>query len=156
MAPPLPVECPERAAERRVEGPHRIPAHGAPRRLRRLADDGIVGACLGSTFFVVPTSRSTWEPPRTSRGVSPIIHQINDISNTIASAVEEQTATTNEIGRNVNEAAKGTSEIAQNIAGVATAARSTSDGARSAQEASAQLEKMAADLQAIVNRFSCS
>jgi chemotaxis protein histidine kinase CheA len=33
--------------------------------------------------------------------ISSIINQINDVSNTIASAVEEQTATTNEIGRNV-------------------------------------------------------
>ena len=35
-----------------------------------------------------------------------MINQVNDISNTIASAVEEQTVTTNEIGRNVAEAAK--------------------------------------------------
>ena len=39
--------------------------------------------------------------------ISTIINQINDIQNTIASAVEEQTATTNEIGRNVAEAAQG-------------------------------------------------
>jgi methyl-accepting chemotaxis protein len=40
--------------------------------------------------------------------ISTIINQINDdISNSIASAVEEQTATTNEIGRSVNEAAQG-------------------------------------------------
>ena len=39
--------------------------------------------------------------------VGSIINQINDISNTIASSVEEQTATTNEISRNVGEAARG-------------------------------------------------
>ena len=53
--------------------------------------------------------------------IGSIINQINDVSNTIASAVEEQTATTNEIGRNVSEAANGTGEIARNISGVATA-----------------------------------
>ncbi len=37
--------------------------------------------------------------------ISDVINQINDISNTIAGAVEEQTATTNEISRNVAEAA---------------------------------------------------
>ena len=36
-----------------------------------------------------------------------VIMQINDISNTIATAVEEQTATTNEMSRNVTEAASG-------------------------------------------------
>jgi methyl-accepting chemotaxis protein len=39
--------------------------------------------------------------------ISSIISKINDYQNTIASAVEEQTATTNEIARNVTEAAKG-------------------------------------------------
>src|SRR3954447_8890151 len=39
--------------------------------------------------------------------ISSIINQINDISNSIASAVEEQTVTTNEINRSMAEAAKG-------------------------------------------------
>lgn len=38
--------------------------------------------------------------------ITTIINQVNDISNTIASAVEEQTVTTTEIGRNVQEAAR--------------------------------------------------
>ena len=67
--------------------------------------------------------------------ITEIINQINDISNTIASAVEEQTATTNEMGRNVTEAAKGSTEIAQNISGVAQAARNTSEGLSDAQKA---------------------
>src|SRR5439155_15096531 len=35
--------------------------------------------------------------------IGAIINQIHDLQNTVASAVEEQTATTNEIGRNVSE-----------------------------------------------------
>ncbi len=87
--------------------------------------------------------------------ISKIINQINDISNTIASAVEEQTATTNEIARNVTDAARGSSEIAHNIIGVAQAARSTSDGAADSQIAAAGLARMASELQALVARFSC-
>ena len=67
--------------------------------------------------------------------ISAIINQINDISNNIASAVEEQTVTTNEIGRNVGEAAKGTGEIAKNIGGVALAAQNTTKGAADTQKA---------------------
>jgi methyl-accepting chemotaxis protein len=85
--------------------------------------------------------------------ISGIINQINDISNTIASAVEEQTATTNEIGRNVNEAAKGTGEIARNISGVATAAASTTSGASDTQKAAMELSRMANELQTLVSRF---
>jgi methyl-accepting chemotaxis protein len=85
--------------------------------------------------------------------ISEVINKINDISNTIASAVEEQTATTAEIGRNVGEAAKGTAEIAQNITGVAQAAESTTQGASDTQGASSELSKMAAELQGLVGQF---
>lgn len=85
--------------------------------------------------------------------ISAVINQINDISTTIASAVEEQTATTNEIGRNLAEAAKGVNEIARNITGVATAAQSTAQGATDTQGSSKALSEMAATLQQLVSRF---
>jgi methyl-accepting chemotaxis protein len=85
--------------------------------------------------------------------IGKIINQINDIQNTIASAVEEQTATTGEISRNVAEAAKGSSEIAQNITGVAQAARSTTEGASNTKSAADELSKIAAGLQNLVGRF---
>ncbi len=78
------------------------------------------------------------------------INKINDISNTIASAVEEQTATTNQMTRSVNEATKGTSEISDNIAGVAQAAQSTTQGAMDSQNASKELARMANELQRVV------
>ncbi len=84
--------------------------------------------------------------------ISAIINRISDFQNTIASAVEEQTATTNEISRNVTEASKGSSEIAQNITGVAEAAKSTLVGANDTQKASAELSRMAAELQQIANQ----
>ena len=49
------------------------------------------------------------------------IAEINDISNAIASAVEEQGAATREISGNVQQAANGTSEVNDNIGGVAQA-----------------------------------
>jgi methyl-accepting chemotaxis protein len=85
--------------------------------------------------------------------ISSVINQVNDISNTIASAVEEQTVTTNEIGRNVAEAARGTSDIAKNISGVAQAAQNTTQGASDSQKASSSLAAMAAQLQGIVGKF---
>lgn len=85
--------------------------------------------------------------------ISTIISQINDISNTIASAVEEQTATTNEIGRNVSEAARGSSEIAHNITAVAQAAQSTNQGAGDVLQAATDLSRMAAALQGLVGQF---
>ena len=88
--------------------------------------------------------------------ITGIIHQINDISNTIASAVEEQSVTTSEITRNVTEAAKASGEIAESITGAAQAAQNTSAGANDTQTAAGELARMAADLQALVGRFRCA
>ncbi len=85
--------------------------------------------------------------------ITAVIDRINDIQNTIASAVEEQTATTNEIARNVSEAAKGSSDIAKNIAIVAQNAQSTTTGPSNTSQAASELTRMAADLQSIINRF---
>ncbi|HET6842196.1 MAG TPA: methyl-accepting chemotaxis protein [Candidatus Angelobacter sp.] len=82
-----------------------------------------------------------------------IIARINDISNTIATAVEEQSATTNEIARNVSEAVRGSTQVTENIASVATAARSTTSGAAGTQQAAVELARMASDLQQLVQRF---
>ena len=86
--------------------------------------------------------------------ISAVINQINDISSTIASAVEEQTATTNEISRNVAEASKGTTEIAQNITSVAEAAKNTTEGANNSQRATEELTRMSVELQSLVNEFN--
>lgn len=85
--------------------------------------------------------------------ITGIINQINDISGTIATAVEEQSATTNEMSRNVQEAAKGSGEISQNIQGVATAAESTTRGAQDSLKAAQQLTEMATQLRTLVEKF---
>jgi methyl-accepting chemotaxis protein len=85
--------------------------------------------------------------------VGSIISQISDISNSIASAVEEQTATTNEMGRNIGEAARGANEIANNVAGVADAAQNTTTGANDTQVAAKALADMAGQLRELVMQF---
>lgn len=84
------------------------------------------------------------------RKVSDIIRTINETQNAIASAVEEQTAMTTEISRNISEVATGSSEIAKNITMVADAAQSTSRGTDEAIQTAEELEAMAADLMSLV------
>jgi methyl-accepting chemotaxis protein len=79
-----------------------------------------------------------------------IIHQINDLCSVIASAVEEQTATTNEIGRNISEAAKGVSEIARSVSGVAQAAGQTSGSATSTLQTAQAVSGAASQLDELV------
>ena len=86
--------------------------------------------------------------------ISEIIGSINDFQLTIASAVEEQTATTNEMSRSVAEAAGGSTEIATNITGVSTAARSTTQALGQTRVAVDELSRMASDLRTTVARFT--
>ncbi len=95
----------------------------------------------------------TTEAVKAIKEIRSIIGQVNDISTTIASAVEEQTATTNEIGRNVIQAAQGATDIARNITGVARSAQGTASGATQTQAAAGALSQMAAELQEMVTQF---
>lgn len=85
--------------------------------------------------------------------ISAVINHINDISGTIATAVEQQSATTNEMTRNVADAAKGSAEITHNIAGVAEAARGTSVSAQESRRAANELAEMAEQLRGLVAQF---
>jgi methyl-accepting chemotaxis protein len=85
--------------------------------------------------------------------ISIVIQRISEFQTTIASAVEEQTATTAEMNRSVSEAAAGTGEIAQNITGVADAAQMTSQGVTETQQATTELARMSTELSSLVATF---
>jgi methyl-accepting chemotaxis protein len=85
--------------------------------------------------------------------ITEVINRINELQATIASAVEEQTATTNEIARNVAEAATGATEIASNVTGVAQAAQETATGATTTQSAAQELSRLAEQLYALVAQY---
>ncbi|WP_255574239.1 methyl-accepting chemotaxis protein [Austwickia sp. TVS 96-490-7B] len=85
--------------------------------------------------------------------IAAIISQINDTQATIASAVEEQTATTNEMGRNVSEAASGASRIADNIDAVARGVADTTSAASNTAQAADELARQATELQGLVGQF---
>ena len=86
--------------------------------------------------------------------ISQIVAQISDRQTTIASAVEEQTATTNEMSRSVQEAAGGSTQIAANITGVSAAADSTTQALGQTRTAVDELSRMASDLRTTVGKFT--
>jgi methyl-accepting chemotaxis protein len=85
--------------------------------------------------------------------ISGIIGRVNDISATIATAVQEQSATTSEMSRNLAEAAKGSGQIALHITGVAEAAQSTLAGTSGSLKAAQRLAEMSAQLHGLVEQF---
>ena len=86
-------------------------------------------------------------------GIKGVIDRISQISTEIATAVEEQSATTSEMARNVSEAARGATTISSNIQGVAEAAQNTSTNVGEAQSATEHLARMATQLRDLVGRF---
>jgi methyl-accepting chemotaxis protein len=87
------------------------------------------------------------------QGIGGTIGQISEISTSIASAMEEQGAATQEIARNTQQAAKGTEQVSQTIAGVNRAAGETGTAAGQVLASAEQLGRQSETLRSEVNRF---
>jgi methyl-accepting chemotaxis protein len=85
--------------------------------------------------------------------IAGVITRINEFQTTIASAVEEQTATTQAINAGVTEAASGSNQIAHNIAGVADAAGQTATSMTDARDSARQLAGMSDELSRLIQGF---
>jgi methyl-accepting chemotaxis protein len=85
--------------------------------------------------------------------VGEVIDRINEIQTTIAAAVEQQTATTNDISRSVTEAAAGSHGIAGDISEVASAANRTLVGAEATAQAATSLTDAAGTLDRLLSGF---
>ncbi|WP_133219164.1 hypothetical protein [Paracraurococcus ruber] len=71
---------------------------------------------------------------------------MDQIATTIAAAVEEQGAATQEIARNVAEAATGTRAVSDNIVHVNAGARDTAGALRTLQESTVRVAHQGATL----------
>ncbi len=85
--------------------------------------------------------------------ITGVVQRMTDFQTTIASAVEEQTATTNEMSRNVAEAAGGTVQIAGNISSVSSAAQTTAAQVADSRRSADQLAHLSEELRTLVAAF---
>ncbi|KQO50119.1 MULTISPECIES: methyl-accepting chemotaxis protein [unclassified Methylobacterium] len=86
-------------------------------------------------------------------GITGRIREIDDMAASIAAAVEQQGAATQEIVRNVAQASAGTNEVTGNIAGVAQASEETGMAAGQVLSAASELSRQSEHLGAEVSRF---
>ena len=87
------------------------------------------------------------------QAVGGTIGRVNEISASIAAAMEEQTAATQEIGRNVAHAAQGAQEVTSNIAGVSQVASEAGGAAGQVLSAAGTLSDEADRLRREVDAF---
>ena len=99
--------------------------------------------------------------------ISKVINDVNDIVSTIATAVEEQSVTTQEIARNLAQASQGIQEVNQNVnqsssvAGEITkdiqevnqASNEMSNGTAQVNASAAELSRLAEKLKEMMSRF---
>jgi len=85
-------------------------------------------------------------------GISDAVEKLNGISGVIAAAVEEQTATTNEISRVVVQSKKGVESIAATIKIVSMAANESTISSGQTLDASKELAKLADKLTALTKK----
>ncbi|WP_419190701.1 methyl-accepting chemotaxis protein [Saltatorellus ferox] len=85
--------------------------------------------------------------------ISSTIGRINEVQTTIASATEQQSATAQEMSRNVSRAAEGSSSIASSVQSVAQAVRAATTSASEADLAANDLAAMADRLNSLVDQF---
>ncbi len=83
-------------------------------------------------------------------GISQNIEKLNRISTTIAAAVEEQNATTNEVSRVIQESSKGVTEIADRVKAISAATAQSSAGAQQTTTAAASLSQLAETLRILL------
>ncbi|MBT3369486.1 MAG: methyl-accepting chemotaxis protein [Rhodospirillaceae bacterium] len=86
-------------------------------------------------------------------GIGKTINTVNEIATTISSAVEEQSAATQEISRNVDQAAHGTQEVSSSIASISQATTETGTAAGQVMSASGDLARQADTLKSTVEKF---
>ncbi len=87
------------------------------------------------------------------RSISGIINRANEISSTIATAVEEQSVATHDIVRSITQAADGTNEVTNAVTEVSNVAKTSSRVAKSVLTASEQLNESGHHLLTQVNTF---
>jgi len=82
-----------------------------------------------------------------------VIERINELQASIAAAVEEQTATTAEMHRNVNATAANSADIAANVDAIAVAAQTSKAGVDGNHAVVAALTSLAGQLRGQVSHF---
>ena len=96
---------------------------------------------------------STQEAVAAIKEIGGVIQQVNEISASIAAAVEEQGAATQEIARNAQQAAKGTADVSSNISGVTQTAGETGTAAGEVLEAARAVATQSENLRQQVDSF---
>jgi methyl-accepting chemotaxis protein len=102
---------------------------------------------------IAAVQQATRNAATANKDVATIISQINEIATTIAGAVEEQGAATNEIARNIQQAAESTGEVTDHVEDMRSGAEQTNLAAQDLQKEAERMADQAEALRKEVDKF---
>ena len=114
---------------------------------------GTARATEDITVRIAAIQQATMEAIQAMTEVSNVVQDISGVQFAVASAVQEQSAMTNEIRRGISEIAENSQLIAGNVSGLRSTTGSSKIGANSAEQAARELATMAGELDEVVSTF---
>jgi methyl-accepting chemotaxis protein len=85
--------------------------------------------------------------------ITAVIQQIDDGQRTIAAAVEEQSATTELMARNVGDVSTAASEISGTVSHITTSSESTAGSANTTRQSAERVSAAAGEIRALIGQF---
>jgi methyl-accepting chemotaxis protein len=85
--------------------------------------------------------------------ITEVIMQIDDGQRTIAAAVEEQSATTELMARNVGDVSTAAGEISGTVSHITTSTESTAEGANTTRQSAERVSSAAGEIQTLIGQF---
>ena len=105
---------------------------------------------------IAKMQQATHQSVAAVQAISETIAEIDEVSTSVASAVEQQGAATREIARNVQEAASGTTEVSTNVTGISEVSAQSGQIALRVNRASQKISGEVRTLRGEVDRFLAS
>jgi methyl-accepting chemotaxis protein len=103
--------------------------------------------------YITSIQTATGDTVGAIKNIGGKIREINQISTTIAAAVEQQGVATKEIASNVQQAANNSEEVARNVTDMSASSRETGESAHQMMAATSELSRQSEVLRLEVDKF---
>ena len=85
--------------------------------------------------------------------ITDVIGQIDEGQQTIASAIEQQSATTDLMSRNVGDVSAAAGEITGTVSNITRSTEATAEGANTTRTSAERVSTAVGDIEALIGRF---
>jgi methyl-accepting chemotaxis protein len=106
------------------------------------------------TVKITAIQKMTARTAETTAAITAVITVIDDGQRTIAAAVEEQSATTAEMARNVGEVSMSATQISETVSEITASTGTTADSAGTTRQSAERVSSAAAEIKDLIRQFA--